>query len=614
MTSIDVSVSNIGGIDELAVTLDQGVNLIAGPNASNKTSLLKSIAFALGSDDVPLRSGAEEGYVRLTIGDRTVERTAERTEIGIDVSGDTWIDNPENAILIDRFATLLETTPLRAAVSGDGDVEDLLKEPMNVDALETERSRLLDEKRDHSNELEKLANVDERLADRKRELREQREHIANLESELEELYEHQETADDVDETLQTLREERADLVSQREHQAAQVEELEEAIERFADRVDEIEAELEAARDEADSHDVDRLQSERARIESELEAVEDRIDVLQSVLTANREMHGSEFAGALGTDSGLMGDEHTCWTCGQVAEESDFDGAIEQLRELLERDKRRKAEHEPELESLTEQIEAAREAERNVRELEADRNELESRLDNRRESLEHNREALAETRERVGELDDRIAEIEQDQSQAQSDVVEEIESTRVAIETSRRDIEQLEAACEELHKQQEKRDRLQAEIEEITAEIQALTGRIEGMESHLRQEFNTAMEELIEELAFDRIERVWLDGEFDLVIARSVDGSVREDELKHLAESEREMIGLVLCLAGFVTYDVADAAPVLLLDSLGAFDARRADRLLSYFAERTDLLLAAIHPKMAEELSFETTAFGKRVNP
>lgn len=610
MSDIEVEVSNIGGIDELTVTFGDGATMIAGPNASNKTSLLHAIAFAFGADSVPLRSGADQGCVRLTMDGRTIERTAERTSTGISTSGDTWIDNPEDAVLIDRFATLLETNPLRIAVAGDGDVESLLKEPMNVDALETERSRLLSEKRDLSQQLEKLGNVDERLTDRQRELESQRQHIAELEEQLDALYERQADVEGVDEELQKLREERADVVSQRERQSAQVDELEETVERITQRLEEIDEEIDTAREEAESYDIEQLKEHRSQLESELTEVTDRIDVLQSVLTANREMLDSEYAGALGQESGIVSDELICWACGQPAESGDFDEAIEQLQALIEQDKRRKAEHEPELQELTQQIESAREAERRVRELEADRSDLENRLENRRESLQHKRKALTETREQITDLDDRIADLEEGQTTEQSDVADEIESTRVEIETSRRDIEQLEAACEELRKQQKKRDRIERELEETTAEVQQLTERIEGIETHLREEFNTAMDDLIDALAFDRIDRVWLDGDFELVIARETDGNVRQDSLEHLAESEREMIGLVLGLAGYITYDVADVAPVLAIDSLGAFDADRADRLLSYFAERTDLLVAAVHPNMAEQLDFETKVFGE----
>ena len=611
MTTVEVTVSNVGGIDDLELTFESGISLIAGPNASNKTSLLQAVAFAAVAEDVPIRSGAEEASVGLTVGDRTVERTARREGGRVVTEGEPWIANPEDRVLVERFATLLETNPLRVAVAGDGDVADLLKEPMNVDALEAERASLLERKRDLTAELEKLSSVDDRLADRTAELESQREHIAALETELEGLYERREGAEDADGELQALREERADLVSQRERQTDQVADLEEAIERLEGRLTEVEADLAAARERADRHDVADLKAERDRIEADLETVTDRIDVLGSVLTANREMARSPFADALGGEAGLLEDEQVCWACGTTAEDSDFEETIDRLAELVERDKRTKAEYEPELADLRERIEEAQAAERRVEELAADREDLRQRLENRRESLEQARDRLSETRERLDALDERIASAEAEQSTTQADVAEEIEATRVNIETTRRDIEQLEAACEELRKQRAKRDDLEAELSEVSEGVRELTERIEGIEDHLREAFNTAMADLLSELDFDRVERVWLDGDFELVVARTVDGTVHEDSLSTLAESERAMIGLVLGLAGYLTYDVDETVPVLLIDSLGAFDAERADRLLSYFAERTDLLLAAVHPNTAEDLSADAVTFGTR---
>jgi hypothetical protein len=114
-----------------------------------------------------------------------------------------------------------------------------------------------------------------------------------------------------------------------------------------------------------------------------------------------------------------------------------------------------------------------------------------------------------------------------------------------------------------------------------------------------------MDELIDILDFDRIERIWLDGSFDLVIAREVDGAVREDSLEHLAESEREMIGLVLALAGYLTYDLPEKVPVLLIDTLGAFDTTRTERLIQFFSERTEYLVVAVRTELGDRIPGST---------
>ena len=605
--TLHLELENIGGIERKEISITEGTTFIQGPNAANKSSFLKGLLFALGSSSVPIRSGTDEARVTLSDGETQIERVAKRTGNGIETSGDAWVTDPDDVTLLERFAGLLETNSLRSAVARNEDVESLLKEPMNIEALEEERSTKMQRKRELTAEIESAGDVDERLADRERELATKRDRLDELESTLEDLYEEQETTD-TDDGLQELREERADLRSDETDCENQIEQLQAAIERLEERRNNIEADLEDARETVDETDVEALKKEREAVRSELDDVTERLDVLQSVLTANREMLGSEFTGALGQDTGLMGDEVTCWACGRSAPVDDLEDTIEELTDLVEADKRRKREREPEIEELTEQIETVRRSETEIQRLESEKRDLEQKLESRRESLEEQRERRESIRERLEELDDEIAERAADQRSEQSELTDEIEETRVEIRTLRREIERLEDTCESLRETREEVRRKREEVDRLSEEITELTDRIENLESELRTVFNETMDELLDVLKFERIERVWLDGEFDLVIAREIDSQIQSDSIEHLAESEREMIGLVLALAGFVTYDVDDVTPILVLDSLGAFDAERTRRLVDYFADETDYLVATAHPEATVETAFDTVTF------
>ena len=214
MTKITLDIENIGGIDDLTVTFDKEVALIQGPNAANKTSLLQSALFALGSSTVPIKNGADEARVALTIGDRTVKRTAHRTEGGVRTGGETWVEDEDERLLLERFAALTETNPLRAAVSRGQEIESLLKEPMDIDALEAERAEKMQRKRQFESRIEELADIDERLAQREQELETKREREGELERKLDELETRREAAADAtdeDDRLTELRDRRADL-------------------------------------------------------------------------------------------------------------------------------------------------------------------------------------------------------------------------------------------------------------------------------------------------------------------------------------------------------------------------------------------------------------------
>ncbi|APX97220.1 archaea-specific SMC-related protein [Natronorubrum daqingense] len=605
--TLQIELENIGGIERKEISIPAGATFIQGPNAANKSSFLKGLLFALGGRSVPIRSGADEARVQLSVGDRQVERVAKRTTAGIETNGEAWVTDSDDATLLKRFAGLLETNSLRSAVTRNDDVESLLKEPINIEALEAERSTKISRKRELTDEIESTSDIDTRLDNTEQELTDKRDRLDELESTLETLYAKQETTD-TDDTLQELREERADLRSDEADCDSQIEQLEAAVDRLEQRTTGIGENLEDAREAVEETDVETLKAERENARSELDEVRERLDVLQSALTTNREMLNSEFTGVLGRDSGLMGDEVTCWTCGRSSPVDDIEETVTELTELVEADKRRKRDREPEIEELTEQIEQVQRSESEIQRLETEKRDVEQKLESRRDSLEEQRERRQSIREQLDELDDEIAEQAADQRSERSELTDEIEETRVEIQTLRREIERLEETCESLR---DKRIALQQKrevVDELSEEITALTDRIENLENELKTVFNDTMDDLLDVLEFDRIERVWLDGKFELVIAREVDGQVRSDSIEHLAESEREMIGLVLALAGFITYDVDEVTPVLVLDSLGAFDAERTRRLVDYFADETEYLLATVHPESTVDTAFETITF------
>lgn len=610
MTEIAIEIKNIGGIDDLAVRFDSGVTIVQGPNATNKTSLLESVLFALGSSSVPIRSGASEARVALTIGDRTIERTASRKKGGIQTGGDTWIDNEDERLLLERFAALTETNPLRAAVTREQKIEELLKEPMNINALEAERAEKIQRKRQLETRLKELSDIDDRLAQREEKLNTKREQEVELERRLEELEaRHQAAAESTDEDnrLTELRDRRADLRSEKTDTQEQIDRLNSARDRLEQQLSETEEKIEST-DEVAETDIETLKQERAEIRSELESAETRLDILQSVLTANQEMLSSEFTGILGYEANLTGDQFTCWTCGSSAERAAFETTIGELQDLIERDKQQLREREPELDDLDERIETARRMRSRRQELVEKRRNLEQRIEDRRDSLEQQRSRLEDLQLELDSVDEEITEYEADQTAADNEIPAQIESTRVDLSSLRREIDRLEQTCEDLREQQREHEEKQKQIETLKSEIAALTSRIENLGDELRANFNAAMDDLLSTLDFERIERLWLDGNFELVIAREIEGSVRSDTIEHLAESEREIVGLVLGLAGFVTYDVGEVSPVLTLDSLGALDTKRTERLIDYFADRTDVLLAAVHPAATKRESYERVSF------
>ena len=606
MTVLSITISNVGGIKHLEQTFADSVTIITGSNASNKTSLLQALAFGLGRSTVPIRSGATEARVELRIDGREIIRTAEMTDTGIATSGEGLLEDREGVELFERFACLFEFNDVRQAVREGHSIEELLKEPMDLNTLEVQRSELLSQKKALKGEVSQLTDVEQKIESRRSELATTRERITELEAELDDLRNQQVESTGNDETANQLREERASLVHERKKYERQIDELEGAIDRLEEDLESAKATLKQAGTNAETDDIEQLRVEREKIRGDLDEIIDRVEILQSVLTANREMLNSSYTGVLGKDSSLVEDTVTCWACGNEVAESDFDETVDELRKLIERDKKRRNEYQPRLEEIEAKIDSVKQAQRRVSELESTVSDHEATLANRRESLETKRASLEELRDELSQLDEQLAEHESEQSTEVSDLQEQIEGLRVDLHATRSEADRLESTIEELEARQDERERKKAEIDQLTDEITSLTDRIQTLEQDLREGFNDAISDLIEVLDYERIERIWLNGNFDLIVAREVDSVIRKDEVSHLSESEREMVGLMLALAGYVAYDVSNVAPVLLMDTLGAFDSDRTAKLISYFANETPYLFAALLPDSAAAFNSATT--------
>jgi uncharacterized protein YhaN len=164
------------------------------------------------------------------------------------------------------------------------------------------------------------------------------------------------------------------------------------------------------------------------------------------------------------------------------------------------------------------------------------------------------------------------------------------------------------------------DELAAEREDVVEELIDLRSRIDRLEAEATDQFNEKMADLLDSLGYGNIERIWLErtdtpsdpvrdsdesvtgSTFTLHVVRSTEGgTVYEDTVDHLSESEREVTGLVFALAGYLVHDVYEDVPFMLLDSLEAIDSERIASLIEYFAEFPTYLVVALLPEDAQAL-------------
>jgi len=188
-----------------------------------------------------------------------------------------------------------------------------------------------------------------------------------------------------------------------------------------------------------------------------------------------------------------------------------------------------------------------------------------------------------------------------------------------------EIDQLQSEIEEVADERERiersldeREDLQTEREELQSELTDLRTRIDRLEESAVEAFNENMATVLELLDYENIDRIWIERVersvregrrtvqkmvFDLHIVRSSEsGAAYEDTVETLSESEREVTGLVFALAGYLTHDIYETCPLMLLDSLEAIDSDRIARLVEYFANEVPYFVVALLPEDAAGLS------------
>jgi|GEM_PF-72887 len=635
--TVSVSVRSVGGIDETTVDFDRGVTLLAGRNATNRTSLLRAIRAALGCGEAPLKRDADEGRVDLTLDGETYSRRFERTDGGVAVRGDPYLDDPEPTA---TYAVLLEDNDVRRTVRTGADLAEVVMRPVDTDAIEAEIERLSAEKRTVDDELSDLAGIDDERATLRAERRRLDGEIEGLEAELAELGDRIEAADasldagiERDERLEArldeLRDARTelesvtdDLTAERDTLAA-VEREHDGIERDLSDVSPVdEAEIDALAD-----DIAALRERKRRLDADVSALqgivrfnenqlEDGLDALDGALRGDRGPDGGESVEPVATgDSAdgtghvtdrLSGDERvTCWTCGSVVDRTAIEGTLDRLRDLRERTLARRrdlADRIDRLDARRERLDRRRQRRSDLR---AERDRVEAELRRREERIGDLERRRRELNERVRELEATVEDLRTDDYADLLDLHRRANERQVELERRRSDLAAVESELTAVDERLAERDRLEARREELQSDLVDCRTRLDRTAAEAVATFNEHAEAVVKALDYENVAGVRLSrttgtdrsgadvGSFDLRVVREGPDGGFEDSVANLSESEREVVGLVLALAGYLVHDVHERCPFVLLDSLEAIDAERIAALVDYFADHAAFLVVAL---------------------
>jgi len=638
LESATFTVENIGGIESATVTLEPGVTLLTGRNATNRTSFLQAIAAAHGSEWTSVKADASRGTVRLSLGEETYERTVTRTEDGVVGSGSAVLADPTLANL---FAFLLADNEARQAVVRGADLRDVIMRPVDITEIREdirdaeERKDAIDDQLDHIAALKQRLPELERERERKRAaVEETREELAAVEARLDErdlnVDPTRANTDALETRLDELRATRAELRRVREEIASEQESLSAlrdergqlAVERAglpdapADRLEDVEARIDDRRTRKRE-----LSTYASRLQTVIGFNEDLLDGEHAQIT---EAIGTrtESVGDL-TDQLYRGSKTTCWTCGSTVK-------LDRIQSTLSRMRAHRAETLAEVDDIEAELAELTAARDRITETVDRRAALTETLEAVDAEIGRRQDTLEEYRERRDNLSGRVAELEADVTDLRSSAVDEVLDLHTEANELEFELDELESALDELDEEiadvesEIRRDEALVDRREaVVEELIDLRTRIDTLESEATRQFNERMSELLGTLSYENVERIWLErvggpadsvatvdtdsviegSTFELHIVRSSEGgTVYEDSVENLSESEREVTGLVFALAGYLVHEVHEQVPFMLLDSLEAIDADRIAALVDYFAAYAPYLVVALLPEDARALS------------
>ena len=629
---VTVYAENVGGLSESEVTLRPGVTVLRGRNATGRTSFLEGLTGVLGGSRPALKGDTEEGHIQLEWGDAIYDQHLERKNGTVRTSGRTLTERSD---LVDLFVSLTESNPARRAVVRDDDLRDIIMRPVDTDAiqrrieeLQSERNRIGQRLRSIDDELDRRTSLASRRTSVEDELDGLDDRIAELREQLAEYDADPEEAEQVEEALKS------------------VEERKQELESIGNRIRTSEDTLEALRDEraelrTERNSVETSEEELARTETKLSELTSRkrslatsINDLSAIVEFNEELASdtdSEFLHPDGVDSTVtklnpMSESVQCWTCGGQVDRDQISNRLDELRSVIE-------EKRAERTDVQSRIEDLRENQKQLRDEIERRDELDRRLDEistdiarRERKLESLRDRRNETRQQLSSLEEFVSERDAprdgeliDRYQRLSELEYERGQLEEELSSVREEIAELDRLADE-------REQLRAQQDEIREELKGQRTQIRDLEERAIEAFNEHMGEILEVLGYRNVARIWIERKagtefdsshggyrggsatrFELHIVRESDRGVGyEDTVSNLSESEREVVGLIIALAGYLVHNVYEVVPMMLLDSLEAVDADRIADLVEYFREYTSYLTVALLPEDADALGDDCT--------
>ncbi|ELY72032.1 SMC-like protein sph2 [Natrinema pallidum DSM 3751] len=580
----------------------------------------------LGGSAATLKSDADAGSVELQLGETKYYRRFTRRNGSVSVDGDPFTENTD---LVDLFAALLESNPARRAIDQGSNLRDIIMRPVDTEAieqrineLEQERSRLGNRIAELSEEIEHLPALEERRTKLQSELADLDDEIRDLRKTVDEHELDPANADAAREAVTELEEVRHELQRKREQAETQRDSLNALREERTELQDELSELKEKTQSFSDIDDrLDRLQTKERSLSDTISDLSAIVEFNQSILSGDMNPVTPDEERKVTAKLDPASESVECWTCGRTVERNTLEEKLDELRTVVSEKHQDHQEITDEIEQLRQQRTKRTEHEQRLTSIRQSLTEVESEIERQEtklQSLEATIEDLADEQDVARERVERTEELRDSDLLDSYERLSQLEYERGQRETELRDVAEEIDRLEEL---KQETAHLKAQQDEVRDELESQRTQITDLETEAIDAFNEHMNAVLELLGYENIERVWIQRKegaefhssrggyrggsvtkFDLNVVRETEtGSVYEDSIENFSESERNVVGLVVALAGYLVHDVHQVVPMMSLDSLEAIDSERIAALVDYFSDYSPYLLVALLPEDAAAL-------------
>lgn len=589
----DLDITNIAGIQSADVTVTEGLNVVQASNFTGKSSFMSAIQTVMGtsgmfSEEHPLTEAADEGSVHLETDESSYEVHLTRSQSGsISRSGSTVLENETDRTCARLFAFLGESNPIRYRVRNDQDLTELLQAPLNIEDIDAQIASL---KRERESVTQRLHEAEQALEN----VSPVQEAVTQLEEELDDLRQRRE---DMSQRTAAKGSSDDDMSDELAERRSSLTTTTQTLSRLQNQLDRKEEQLEDAKEELAAIELPKEPEMTADIEQKENRITDlelKIDLLENLYRVNQRVIEEEEVGLVAdVDRGLTGDEFDCWVCGETTATEDIQNRLSALQDKI-------ANLRDERSTLTTEIEEIKQKKKQYQETRQEQSQLEETVGRLKADIDETKSDLQQAEERKAQLKDDVERLEARVAEADEQLNEELTDIKAKIRTKESELDEQNTRLETLRKKGEEADELRAEKERLSEEITALRNRKTETQWELKEQFDTAMTEAIERFApgFDgaRLDvKTTPENEieaFELIIAR--DG--QETTIQKLSEGERELVGIIVTVAGYRTFEVRDRVPAMLLDGISQLSADNLQRLIEYLADSSKILVTTAYPE------------------